>query len=121
MLIIFVIFAIIWHNKKFYPLVLPLVDHSFSNQKIYLRQKNRTRSIPPTITSKRLVRIWHVVFFSMSVLLSIRFKKEWIEKNNSLFLLLVSLEWALGNLLYVLFGIGVKNYEFGYIKGFFGL
>jgi len=65
-------------------------------------------------------RVWHVIYFSATVLLGIRFKKEWIEKKNLKFLFLVTFEWLLGIGLFVLFAILVKSNQFAYIKGLLG-
>jgi len=66
-------------------------------------------------------RVWHVVFFSASVLFGIRFKKEWIARRDNAFLWCVTIEWLLGIVLYILFAGLVKSYEFGYVKGLLGL
>jgi len=108
-------FAILWY-VKFYYLVLPCVDNT--SPKLSKEQFEKRCMIIPV---KKLAKIWHVIFFSMSILLSIRFKKEWIEKRNSGFLGYVILEWIIGISLYIIFIYNVKNYEFGYIKGLFGL
>lgn len=74
----------------------------------------------------RLSRYWHVLHFSTSVLLGIRFKKEWIKVNppetagQKSFIYLVTFEWLLGISLYVIFAILVKSNQFAYIKGLLG-
>ncbi len=108
-------FAVLWY-VKFYYLVLPCVDNSYP--KLSKEQFEKRSIVIPVV---KLAKIWHVLFFSMSVLLSIRFKKEWIEKSNLWFLACVSLEWLIGILLYYIFISKVKNYEFGYIRGLLGL
>jgi hypothetical protein len=77
-------------------------------------QDNRPYGIPC------IVRLWHVIHFSASVLLGVRFKKEWIHISNSNFLILITIEWLLGIAFYIIFILFVKSTEFGYIKGLFG-
>lgn len=67
-----------------------------------------------------LARFWQVIFFSSSVLLGIRFKKEWIQRDNKNFLTAVTIEWILGIGLYVTFAVMVKSNQFAYIKGLLG-
>lgn len=64
-------------------------------------------------------KIWHSLFFSASALLGIRFKKAWIIKHE-LFLFWVTLEWAIGIGLFVMFALLVKSNQFAYIKGLLG-
>jgi len=73
-----------------------------------------------------LYRIWHVIFFSFSVLLGIRWKKEWSDVKHKgqfgsdTFLRVVTIEYILGLLLYIIFAILVKSNQFAYIKGLLG-
>lgn len=73
-----------------------------------------------------LQRMWHVLLFSFSVLLGIRWKKEWSDiKYNGMFgsntfLKVVTLEYLLGLLLYLMFALLVKGSRFEYIKGLLG-
>ena len=67
----------------------------------------------------RLSRYWHVVFFSASVLLGIRIKKEWIQvipptsrPGQSSFIKMLTLEWLLGIALYLVFALLVKGSRF---------
>jgi len=64
---------------------------------------------------------WHSLIFSTSILLGLRFKKEWINRYNKKFLMLVSMEWVVGLALYVGFIWGVKNARFDFIKGLLGI
>jgi hypothetical protein len=128
-------FAWFWY-RRYYHLVLPLVDHSADDV-----LRNRLAEPDRMIEKKRLgllrfrrfdhasipgdeisylARLWHVLFFSTSVLLGLRFKKEWIEKRDHAFLRWVTAEWLLGIGLYVLFAVLVKSYEFSYVKGLLG-
>jgi uncharacterized protein YjbI with pentapeptide repeats len=75
----------------------------------------------------RLSRYWHVLFFSASVLLDIRFKKQWLQKietkgrlGERSFLAMITIEWALGIGLYIAFAILVKGSRFEFIKGLLG-
>lgn len=75
-----------------------------------------------------LYRFWHAVFFSFSVLLGIRWKKEWSDVRYRMeglygaqtFLRFVTCEYLLGLCLYVIFAILVKGSRFEYIKGLLG-
>ncbi|MFA5804699.1 MAG: hypothetical protein WC879_08640 [Melioribacteraceae bacterium] len=75
----------------------------------------------------RLEKFWHVIIFSVSVLLGLRFKKEWIKVSSEntfgrkTFLKVVTLEYAIGITLIILFAVGVKTSQFSFIKGIFGL
>ena len=61
-------------------------------------------------------RGWHAVYFSASVLLGLRFKKDWIRTSPGhalgirYFVYLVTFEWALGIGLYVLFAVLAKGH-----------
>ncbi|MFQ5852158.1 MAG: hypothetical protein ACE5JU_16425 [Candidatus Binatia bacterium] len=68
-----------------------------------------------------LAQIWHAIFFSSSVLLGIRFRRQWIVPAKRMFLTIVTLEWAIGIGLYVVFFVLVKSSQFSYIKGLLGL
>ena len=124
---VIILFAIVWYFK-YYALVLKVVSPNFESILI----PNRTRNVEfPTVDKKLfgktlikvynhqgikpkinfLVKIRHVVFFSASVLLSIRFKKDWIVYaspnvfGRDSFLTLVTVQWSIGILLYVVFGV----------------
>ena len=127
-------FARFWYIW-YYHRVLPLVDNSISEtlkERLTahdtLKEKYRflifrVKFFNHSNIAKEVslpARIWHVLFFSTSVLLGIRFKKEWIEKNDRAFLLWVTAEWLMGIVLYVTFTASVKSYEFGYVKGLLG-
>ena len=127
-------FAFLWY-KRFYHRVAPLVDNSLNEEQksqltnsVILQQKTFLYIFKYNTYNHREVkgivnffaRFLHVVHFSTTVLLSIRFKKEWIEKRDLAFLSWVSIEWALGIGLYVTFAILVKSYEFSYVKGLLG-
>ena len=128
-------FAWFWY-RRYYHLVLLLVDDSADDD-----MRNRLAEPDRLIENKRLglirlrhfdhssidnseisylARVWHVLFFSTSLLLGLRFKKEWIEKRDHTFLRWVTAEWLLGIGLYVLFAVLVKSYEFSYVKGLLG-
>lgn len=128
-------FTWFWY-RRYYHLVLPLVDHSV-NDALRIRLTDSELIIEKTrlglirfrcfdhasITGEEisaLARLWHVIFYSTSVLLDLRFKKEWIEKKDQAFLLWVTAEWLLDIGLYVLFVVFVKSYEFSYAKGLLG-
>lgn len=123
-LIVIPFFAFIWYNF-FYHRVAPIIGSSLSKkQKRQLEDTSRLKPYDHRLAEYEvngLARLWHVVYFSTSVLLSIRFKKEWIEQDDRAFLTWVTIEWALGIGLYVLFVVLVRSYQFGYLKGLFGL
>ncbi len=112
------LFALLWYRKYYHRVVL-LVDHTLTEeQKSTLQDPSeREAAFKDTILFARWL---HVLYFSTFVLLSIRFKKEWIEKNDRAFLYWVAAEWMVGLLLYVLFFTLVKSHEFGYVKGLLG-
>lgn len=120
-------FALFWY-RRYYHLVLPLVDHAiddeFEKQLKALEKLNKKNHFNHSTISSEIIfpaRVWHVLFFSTSVLLGVRFKKEWIEKKNRAFLWWVTAEWLIGIGLYILFAVLVKSNEFSYIKGLLGL
>lgn len=123
-LIVIPFFAFIWYNF-FYHRVAPIIGSSLSKkQKRQLEDTSRLKPYDHRLAEYEvngLARLWHVAYFSTSVLLSIRFKKEWIEQDDRAFLTWVTIEWALGIGLYVLFAVLVRSYQFGYFKGLFGL
>ena len=64
-------------------------------------------------------KIWYSVLFSFSVLLSIRFRREWVVHYRQ-FLYWVTFEWILGIGLYIIFALLIRSSRFDYIKGFLG-
>lgn len=68
-----------------------------------------------------LTRFWHSIFMSSSLLLGLRFKKEWIHKWDKKILAIATAEWILGIALYVAFALLIKSFRFDFIKGVFGL
>lgn len=66
-----------------------------------------------------LQRSTQSLFFSASVLLGFRFKKNWIIKHHH-FLFWVWVEWSIGIGLYVAFALLVKGSRFDVIKGLLG-
>jgi len=144
-----ILFAVVWY-WFYYELVIRIVDDKidqkyaprtdkllFSEKTIHLFGPGRT--LFPSIGLRvydhsksalgvgRLLRYWHVLFFSASVLLGIRFKKEWIQifpptnrVGRRSFLHLATFEWLLGISLYVVFALLVKGSRFEFIKGLLG-
>lgn len=127
-------FAFIWY-RYFYHLVVQIVwkkipssySHSFSGD-AHLKEKKVFKTIIKVFNHKEfpkgniatLARIWHVLHFSASVLLGIRFKKEWIETKNKIFLRVITLEWIIGIVCYIIFALCIKSERFSIIKGIFG-
>jgi uncharacterized protein YjbI with pentapeptide repeats len=69
---------------------------------------------------KRLPRMAYVVLFSASVLLGIRFQREWILPSRPWLTALVITEWLVGIAVYVLFFALVRTSGFVYVKGLLG-
>jgi len=120
-------FALFWY-RRYYHLVLPMVDHAiddaFKEQLKAPEKLNKKNHFNHAAIAGEIIfpaRVWHVIFFSTSVLLGIRFKKEWIEKKDRAFLWWVTAEWLIGIGLYILFAVLVKSNEFSYVKGLLGL
>ena len=63
-----------------------------------------------------LMRLCHVAYFSISVLVSLRFKKEWITKEDNLFFYWVIAEWFIGIVLYIVFVYNVQSGQFDNIR-----
>jgi hypothetical protein len=74
----------------------------------------------------RLTRYSHALFFSTSVLLGIRFKKEWTKVcpeymlGRKSFIYFVAFEWVFGICLFVAFALLVKGIRFSFIKDLLG-
>lgn len=66
-----------------------------------------------------LLKAWHAIFFSFSVLLGVRFKKEWLIKHHN-YLFWVTLQWVIGIGLFVTFALLVKGARFGFIRDLLG-
>ena len=108
-------------------------DHLTQKDKYLLRLLNN-KGIKLRITDfsyglnniNRLTRYWHALFFSTSVLLGIRFKKEWTKDlpenilGRKSFIYFVTFEWALGIILFVVFALLVKGIRFSFIKDLLG-
>jgi len=144
-----IIFAVVWY-WFYYGILVKIVNEKIderkfpgSHYKFDFKYKEKYLSISkknsfPGVKLKiydhskspkelnRLSRYWHVLFFSASVLLGIRFKREWIEIGSPLalgqqsFIYLVTAEWLLGIGLYVTFALLVKGARFEFIKGLLG-
>ena len=131
-LFIVIPFAFVWYIR-FYHRVLPIFTELSTTQKAQIRNKPLLKKtilkyIHFHFFNHQIVsgsvnlpaRILHVLHFSTAVLLSIRFKKEWINRADRAFLSWVIAEWVLGIALYITFAVLVKSYEFGYVKGLLG-
>jgi hypothetical protein len=137
-----IIFAGVWY--WFYYAILVFINPALFSKKSqdgnlkqkdkYLLKTKNIKSIKLQITDfsyvlnnmNRLTRYWHALFFSTSVLLGIRFKKEWTKElpDNILgrksFIYFVTFEWALGIILFVVFALLVKGIRFSFIKDLLG-
>lgn len=67
-----------------------------------------------------LIQIWHSLYVSTSILVGLRFKKEWIRLENNKFLVIASIQWLLGITMYILFVLLIKSFRFDFLKGIFG-
>ena len=71
-------------------------------------------------TMNPLTRYWHSLF------LGIRFKKDWIKVfpedmlGSKSYIRLVTFEWTLGIMLFVVFALLVKGIRFSFIKDLLG-
>ena len=112
----------------FYPDIAKIVDRKNGKQFSIIKVKKHCGLFPVYKTwyhfNERpifwLVKICHVIYFSTSVLLGIRFKKEWIDLENKCFLSLITIEWIIGIGLYISFALLVNKSQFQFIKGLFG-
>ena len=101
-----IIFALVWY----------FVYYDVLQNAIFKR--DISTSLGPQQGSK-LLKGWHAIFFSFSVLLGIRFKKEWLIKHQN-YLFWVTFQWGLGIGLFVTFAILVKGARFGFIRDLLG-
>ena len=67
----------------------------------------------------KLLKAWHAIFFSFSVLLGVRFKKEWLIKRHN-YLFWVTCQWGIGIGLFVTFALLAKGARFGFIRDLLG-
>ena len=66
-----------------------------------------------------LARFWHSLVMSASVILVLRFKREWIQKYESKFLLLIISGWVTGILIYIGFIMGIRGEKFSFLRSIF--
>lgn len=138
---IILLFAIIWY--WFYYILLVFINQSIfpknvdasalRTKEIHFKIKN-IELFKLHITDfkygienvNRLTRYWHTIFFSASVLLGIRFKKDWSTVfpskmvGRKTFIYFVTLEWILGIGLFVTFALFVEGIRFSFIKDLLG-
>lgn len=120
-LVILVFSAILY--KKFYNKLAPIVWQNIPesiNTKLIKISKFDHSKISIEDVSK-FNRCWHTLHFSSSVLLGIRFKKEWFHSSDNWFLSIVSIEYFVGKFLYIYFIWNVEGTSYNYIKGILGL
>ena len=130
LLMIFISFIVLWYNKKYLELVIKMVDDNIGQKNIIFKKKRiqKTKKIG-LLESNELncfSTLWHVIYFSAWVLLSIRFNKRWFQKDYQInkqretcFLIWISIEWFLGICWYIFFISLIKVSWFAYIKDFF--
>lgn len=135
LLFIFIFYSFIWYFK--YYGIIAFIQSKDSS--IEIRQDVSTnpslmmlrkfdaqglRAIPREITL--LTRFAHSLLFSASVLLSIRFKKEWLDiriastKKYRDYVIWLCSEYILGILLIFVFVYFLQENRFSLIRGFFG-
>jgi hypothetical protein len=134
------IFTFIWYSW-YYRIIKILVSPAFDSD--FGLSNNESIEIPTKVKFGKIkiydhkkitphiiwiVRVWHVIYFSASVLLSIKFKNRWIidHKDKEIlktqsFMVWVTIEWVLGIVSYFLFAMLVLNNQFSYLKGLFNL
>jgi hypothetical protein len=128
-----IIFSIIFYSIK-YGTVYEILAKNFDESTTIIRKKSRKLWFPiyyetkideANISNKKPIpfftRFWHSVFMSTSILLGLRFKKEWIHKYDKGFLLIATVEWIMGITLFVCLVILIKGSRFEYFKGFLGI
>lgn len=75
-----------------------------------------------------LTRCWHTAFFSASVFLGLRFKKEWtkpadhdvVPGDGESFIYVVTFEWLLGIGLIITLAVLAKGVRLSFIKDLLG-
>ena len=115
---IVLLFARFWH-KHYYALATRIVQGDEGGSAATVRYIDK-KTVPT------LSRFWHVVYFSASVLLGLRFKKQWMQVGGRTkaearrFITWVTIEWASGIGLYIVFALLAKGHRLSYIKGLLG-
>jgi len=136
---IILIFAIIWY-WFYYPTLVFIKSDLFpksiqiDSKDKYLIKSGKFKLLKmrisdftkAPITMNPLTRYWHALYFSTSVLLGIRFQKDWIKVfpkdmlGRKSYIRLVTFEWALGIILFVVFALLVKGIRFSFVKDLLG-
>ncbi len=118
---IVVLFAFVWWH--FYePYVFNMVGKNGENGTTNKTSLRKTKALNVPL----IYKVWHVLYFSASVLLGIRWKQEWScvpEKTplyKNYFLWVVTFQYLLGLGLYITFAVLIKSNQFQFIKGLFG-
>jgi hypothetical protein len=105
--------------------VSPHYNVKFPTKKLWKYEVIDHNRISPNINF--ITRMWHSLHFSTSVLLGIRFKKDWIRFSSkhksgvNSFLWIVSFEYILGKVYLILLIILIKIHTFENWKSFLGL
>ncbi len=105
---IIIAFAILWQKRYFSAFEKVIFKDVLSDANALSEQGKSV-----------LQRSMQSLYFSASVLLGIRLKKNWLIKHNN-FLVWVCVEWTLGIGLYIMFALLVKGSRFDVIKGLLG-
>lgn len=121
-------FAALWW-RSYYRIVCEILsageqseEHAQTKRKRRLSHRFHMKALASSTDGGYwLAKTLQVVLFSASVLLSIRFKRQWIYSRNRRFLWFVTIEYLLGIAIIVYFALGVKTSQFAFIRGFLGL
>jgi hypothetical protein len=117
-------FAAVYHFF-FFPVFAPVVDRTIpENLRAAQRERRFRRSIihyyPTRLSGVPVLRrIFLALYFSFTVLLAFRFKKDWLTKSTRFFDLVV-LQYFFGLLLYVLFAYYARGSYFDTVRNILG-
>jgi len=134
-----IFFWIVWY-KFYYHIVAYVLNKDLdkdldvaqhvSNVKFKLIKKKHLKILDHSKTSpeiNRITRLWHTLHFSVSVLLGIRFKKDWIRVANknktdtNYFLWVTTFEYILGKIYLIFLILLIRIHTFENWKSFLGL
>lgn len=126
---VIVFFSIILY-VYYYPIIFEILDKDFDRFKHKVNRIHRRFFFPTYYIEDKenkkeeinlITRIWHSIFFGTSLLLAIRFRKEWINRYNKNFLFIITVGYLLGICMYLFFVIYVQSSKFDFLKEIFGL
>ena len=126
---VIIVFALLLYFY-YYSVIFEILDKDFKRDEMKMVRIKRKLFLPKYYLEKNdesqeeinfITRFWHSIFFSTSLILGIRFKKEWIHRYNKAFLFTISIGYVLGITMFFIFVIYVKSSRFDFLKGIFGL